>query len=140
MDLSKLKSPPIPATYTRGDETLNLMVDADMLTPQFLDEMAQLETVVDNLAKKPAKKKDQRQTGDIASQVSQFGFFVNVLSRTIVAWDLTDKGKAVPVSVDVLRTFSLVLLTDLFEVCMEAGTPKKTTERQSEDTTSPAAG
>lgn len=123
MELSELKSPPVPATYERGGKVLiNMMVDADLLTPDFLEGVANISKV----------------EGDstIASTVSQINFFVRVLKDAIKAWDLTEKGVTVPVEESFFRGQPILFLADLFESCMNAGTDdKKKREQQSAATT-----
>jgi len=132
MKLSQLKSQPVPAVYMKDGEPLNLMVEADMLTPQFLDEMSMLDAAVRGKGKAKAAV-------SFSEQARQFSFFVNVLSRVIAAWDLTEEnGKAIPVTVDSLRTLPLVILADLFEVCVKAGTPGTDDKKKSDASISQA--
>lgn len=135
MKLSQLKAQPVPAVYMKDGEPLNLMVEADMLTPQFLDEMALLDAAV---GKTKGKGKSDAAMS-FSEQARRFSFFVNVLSRVIAAWDLTEEdGKAIPVSVDSLRTLPLTILADLFEVCVKAGIPEADDKKKSGATISQA--
>jgi hypothetical protein len=116
MELSELQSPPVPAVYEKdGKALINMMVDADLLTPDFLNG-------IEGLSKLPSDD-------SISSTVSQINFFVNVLSQTIKAWDLTDKGTTIPITADFLRGRPVWLLGDLFECVSLPGQVKKRPNR-----------
>jgi hypothetical protein len=129
MELSELQSPPVPATLERdGKVLINMMVDADLLTPDFLNGIAEVSKVTNEVE-------------TVAATASQVNFFVGVLTQAIKAWDLTDKGVPVSINETFFRGQPVRLLTDLFESCLSAGTEdKKKREPQLEGSTSPAVG
>lgn len=111
MELSELQSPPVPAVYEKdGKVLINMMVDADLLTPDFLSGVSEMTKIGE---------------GTISESVSQVGFFARVLSESIKAWDLTDKGVAVAITESFFRGRPVRLLADLFEVVLAAGTDDK---------------
>jgi hypothetical protein len=113
------KGEPVPAVYIKNGKVLNMMVDADLLTPAFLEEMAELARVPDS-----AGEAWNKQQQDIA-------YLVNTLVRAVNSWDLEGMSKPTP---EFLRSLPVVALSELLEVCLNAGLEdKKKKKLQSED-------
>jgi hypothetical protein len=109
MELNKLKSPLVKAAFQCGDEALNLELDVDILTPNFM---------------RAAQERDAKaETGRF--DMEDVDFMLNILDAVVKKWDLTENGIAILPSRKVLSGFTLKLLTDLFEFVMETAFPKK---------------
>jgi hypothetical protein len=134
--LSKFKSKLVEATYACDDEELRLWIDPDILTPNFLAEM-------ESLARSAKESTEQADSDDPLSTFApykvQMDFFIGILSRVIKRWDATDDdNNPLSPSPEVLGSLNIDKLTDLFEVCMGAASPKKPeTEATSESQTTP---
>lgn len=127
-DVSDFKSPLVEADYERGGKVLHLQIDPDILTPEFLDEMAAFAAglePVKQTTKKPKKGSTQELAPRVSAQQAETNFFVGVLSRLIKGWDLTRDNNAVEPSPEFFRTLPIEPLTDLFEFCMGQAGPKK---------------
>lgn len=111
MELSKIKSVPIPTEVEYNGETLGLTVSADVLTAEFLSEM---------------EAAAEGEPG-LSSTVRQINFMIGTITKSVTQWDLTDNGAMLPVSADVLRQLPQSFINALFGAVMGAGVPKQTT-------------
>ncbi|MBX7220326.1 MAG: hypothetical protein K1Y36_10310 [Blastocatellia bacterium] len=117
MKLTTLKNKkPVQVAYEHDGETLNLTVDANLLTQEFVEKM---ESIV-----RDGQPKDD--TG-LTSALANLRFMSETLARAIVSWDLTDNDEPVPVSVEVFRQLPQSVIAGLFAAVMGAGSPKAET-------------
>lgn len=130
-DVSQFKTPPVKAVFEKNGAMLNLEIDADIITANFLQEYR-------DEAKAEAAIKAKETGTPVDEQLAQILYTSKVLSRVIKAWDVEDNGAPVAPGVEVFRTMSVFLLGDLLNFCFEAIKPKKPTETESADS-SPAA-
>lgn len=117
MEITRFKSAPIPTMFEFNGETLNLNVNADLLTAEFLEEM---------------ERASEGEAG-ISATVRQVNFMIGTIARAVTEWDLTSDGRSLPVSADVLRQLPQAVVSGLFGVVMGAGLPKPPTAETSAD-------
>jgi len=128
MKLGKIKSDPIPTTFHFRGESLNLSVDADMLTPKFIEQMRVLAQGA-NAAAKPKKKTEEEDGLAMLALASQNNtFMIETLSRVIVTWDLEgDEGQILPVTASTFENLPQVFLSELFQFVNGVAAPKPQT-------------
>lgn len=117
MEISKFKSAPISTQFEFNGEMLNLKVNADLLTAEFLEEM---EAATEGAA-------------GISATVRQANFMIGTVARAVVEWDLTNNDQPLPVSADVLRQLPQAVVSGLFGAVMGTGVPKPPTAETSAD-------
>ena len=117
MKLATLKNKkPVQVAYDHDGETLNLTVDANLLTQDFVEKM---ETIV-------RTGQPEGDTG-LTSALANLRFMAETLTRAIVSWDLTDNDEPVPISAEIFRQLPQSVVAGLFAVVMGAGGPKAET-------------
>lgn len=128
MKLGKIKSDPIATTFHFRGEELNLSVDADMLTPRFIEQMRVL-ALGANAAAKPKKKTEEEDGLAMLALASQNNtFMIETLSRVIVKWDLQDNdGQTLPISAATFDNLPQVFLSELFQFVNGVANPKPQT-------------
>ncbi len=131
-NLAQFKSPPVKAVFEKNGGLLNLEIDADIITANFLQEYK-------DEAQAEAARKAKEAGTPVDAQLAEFLYTSKVLSRVIKIWDVEDNGVAVLPTVEVFKGMSVFLLGDLLNFCFEAITPKKSIETTSAGLL-PAAG
>lgn len=122
MKLASLKTKKhIETVFELDGESLNLTVDANLLTQGFLESMQSL------------AQTDKAEGDPLSSAVAQARFMGETLSRSIVAWDLVDEnGQSVPVETELFRSLPAFVVSGLFAAVLGAGGPKAETGQPSE--------
>jgi hypothetical protein len=148
--ITNFKNPPISAVFEKNGNQLNLDIDADIITPAFIEgikvkmqrEVAKLkdkyaQTVETLKSQKPKqlKAKDEsdalasleKEIKEIDAKLDEARYMAEVLSQIIVKWDVEDKdGQPFALSVENLMTLPPILLGELYSFCFDAIAPKKT--------------
>lgn len=128
MNLQETKSKPIETTFHFRGQALNLAVDVDMITPNFLEGMKELVQSA-TAASKPKKKSGDDDDGlailTLATQNNNF--MAETLSRVITNWDLKDGDTSLPISVPTFKQLPQVLLTELFQFVLGVSNPEPKT-------------
>ncbi len=128
MRIGKIKSEPIATTFHFRGEALNLLVDADMLTPKFIEQMRTLAQGASSAAKPKKKTEEEDGLAMLALASQNNTFMVEALSRVIVEWDLQDDdGQTLPISAATFDNLPQVFLSELFQFVNGVASPKPQT-------------
>ena len=114
---AKFKSTPINTTWEYNGESLNLTIDADLMSRDFLKE-------VEGIVVQAAVAND----GSVAQALANIDFMAETLARVILNWDVEDgDGQPIAVSVEFLGSLPAPALTQLYEFVLKANAPKAPT-------------
>lgn len=128
MRIGKIKSEPIATTFHFRGESLNLLVDADMLTPKFIEQMRILAQGASSAAKPKKKTEEEDGLAMLALASQNNTFMVETLSRVIVEWDLQDdEGQTLPILPSTFDNLPQVFLSELFQFVNGVASPKPQT-------------
>lgn len=145
MELSSFSENIVTVPYVRSGETVDLSVNIDAFTPEFFrivgerftKKMKELEREDSAKKGKKGKKADAEifETEARALEVNR-EIYADLLSNgVLVGWTVTENGKPVMPTKDILLKLPPRLVVELWNLCLEASkTVKKRVDEEIEDT------
>lgn len=132
MELSSLSENIVVVPYERGGETVELSVNIDAFTPEFFRHLGkQFNDKVKDLQAQGKKKKDDPALFEAEARTLELNreIYAEMLSSGVLKeWTITENGLPIPPTREVLLKLPPRLVTELWDLCLEAAKTVKKRE------------